>query len=177
MEEKLIFVHWWEAMEEKDVDFFRVLYKWPLKTLKLDAKMVVIAGKSKEDIEQETDRRISVREYLWHPEKHIAASDLVIHRGGYFLLWELASMGIPSICIPSLFGDFGFQNLTRAKNMEKQGTTVVMMDEELTKEELASKIEEILTSKEIWEKMSQAGLDSCKGRGDQVATENCALES
>jgi hypothetical protein len=159
-------------MEEKDVWFFRCCIK-AFKSLGLDARMIVVAGGLKEELEQEIkdDERILIREYIYHPEKYILSSDIVVHRGGYFTLWKLARFGIPSICIPHPSGDFRFQNLARARSMEKWGTTIVVEEKDLEGDRLVSEMMDILSSRERWEEMSQACLEISRQEGSKRAAE------
>ena len=167
-EEKLILVTAGEA-ESNDVDFFQRCIE-VFKRLKLNAKLIAVVGELKEELEgdMKADGRISLREYLWQLDRYMLASDLVIHRGGYFTLWELASVGMPSICVPRLTGDFRVQNLSYAKKMEQYGASVVVKEERM-EEELVEQMKAILTSQERWDEMSQAGLRICQGSGERRA--------
>lgn len=147
-----------EQANASDAEFLIIGVK-AFKNLNPDVggKMVLIAGKFADDILQEIDGvgNISVKDYTHQLDKYMLASDLVLTRGGYFNLWKLANMGIPSICVPRANGDFGKQNLAFARKMEERNFSKVFKEDELSGkqilEQMAKQMETIFVTHISWE--------------------------
>lgn len=143
-----------------------------LELLYFSFQAIVVAGPFSRMFEyaQVSNPNIGVVSYLWDIDIYIAASDLVITRGGHTSLWELAMMGIPSISVPRSKNSWPM-NIKYAENMQKHGTTIMIENESLTALYLAPKIESILTNRNIWNRMSQAGLRFRETNGAKKAAE------
>lgn len=114
----------------------------------------------------ENNRKVIVKDYDWKIDKLIIASDLVICAGTFTTLWELAFLGIPSISIPDAHNPVDNMH---AKNMAKLNITIVVEPKTLNPDALIRKIDVILGSPATWDKMSQAGLNLNKYRGQEGA--------
>lgn len=151
----------------------RIFFKCILKAfqkLNLKGKLYLLSGVFKKEFlkYQLQNEKIIVKDFVNQIEKIMIASDLVITRGGHTTLWELASLGIPSISIPRPLKHNPY-NEKYALNMEKLNTTRTILQNNLNIEILTDEINSILTSKKAWNQMSKAGLKASKNKGNIIA--------
>ena len=150
------------GVELEDERFLRCCVE-AFENLGLLVRMIMVVGRLKAEIESITwmDARIQLRDHLLQSEPYMMASDLVIHRGGFFTIWKLAEMGIPAIYVPRMEEEFRAQIIQMAKNLEKRDVMILMKEEDLSRDALAPLMRGILSSYERWERMSRAASGLC----------------
>lgn len=161
MDERLILVD--PCGVEMDDDRFLRCCCEAFEDLGLLVRMVMVVGKLRAEIEKFTwkDTRIHLRDHLWMPEVYMAGSDLVVHRGGFFTVWNLAGMGVPSIYVPRLKGEFRAQILQMAQNLHDRNVTILVKERELSRRTLAPAMREILFDPDRWDEISSAAVNLC----------------
>ncbi|HID55486.1 TPA: hypothetical protein EYP37_03075, partial [Candidatus Poribacteria bacterium] len=160
MGEKLILVDPF-GVELEDEGFFKCCVE-AFEKLNPFARMIMVVGKLKAEIESVAwkNPRIQLRDHLLQPEPYMMASDLIIHRGGFFAMWKPIEMSIPTIYVPRMREEeFRPQIIQIAKNLEKRDVMTLVKEEDLSGDTLASAMREILHNYERWEKMSRAARE------------------
>ena len=159
MDEKLILVEPC-GVELEDEGFLKCCAE-AFGNIGLPVRMIMVVGRLKAEIESVTwtDARIQLRDHLLQPEPYMMASDLVIHRGGFFTIWKLIEMGVPAIYVPRMEEEFRPQIIQMAKNLEKRDVMILMKEEDLSGDTLATAMREILRSYERWRRMSRAAAE------------------
>lgn len=96
-------------------------------------RLIVLAGNRKDEIAKEFhgDDKILVLGHAYPAAKIWFSADLVINRGGHTTLWELAASGTPSLSVP-FPPQINQLNLFFTRKMEREGTTMVIQEHELT---------------------------------------------
>ena len=98
---------------------------------------------------------IDVREYIDEMHFVMDAADIVICRAGGSTIAELALLGKPAILIPSPYVTNN-QQVENAKQVEKTGGALVMLEGDCTGELLFSAVTSLLEDRESLTKMAQA---------------------
>ncbi len=106
-------------------------------------------------------------EYIYDMPEQMLASDIVICRSGASTLAELASIGKPSVLVPSphVTNDQQYKN---AKLLADKGAAVVMRDNELTAERLESEISDLFSNPEKLKAMGKNVRAFAVDDGDEI---------
>jgi UDP-N-acetylglucosamine--N-acetylmuramyl-(pentapeptide) pyrophosphoryl-undecaprenol N-acetylglucosamine transferase len=91
--------------------------------------------------------------FLDRMELAYAAADLVVCRAGATTVAELTACGLPSLLIPYPYATARHQE-ANARSLQRAGAASVMLDDELTPEELAERIEGVIDHRERLEAMA-----------------------
>jgi len=89
-------------------------------------------------------------------------SDLVIARAGSGTIFELASLGKPSILIPIDKKTAGFHQVMNARIYDLAGACKVLEEENAKPHLLVSLVEDIITNEELMNKMKESALKFAK---------------
>ena len=115
---------------------------------------------------------IIVKPYLHNMPAALAAADMAVFRAGAIGLAELMAKGIPSVLVPYPYATANHQEFN-ARAVEACGAAKVVLDKELTGENLLEIIEHLLVHNEELKKMQQAA----KGLGRPQAAETIARQA
>jgi UDP-N-acetylglucosamine--N-acetylmuramyl-(pentapeptide) pyrophosphoryl-undecaprenol N-acetylglucosamine transferase len=99
--------------------------------------------------------------YMFNIWDGLAASDLVISRAGATAISEIIARGLPSILIPFPFSAGRHQDYN-ARLLENAGASIILNDNNLSKESLLKAINDILTDKDKYLKMREASISLSK---------------
>lgn len=95
--------------------------------------------------------------YIYNMEELMNVADISIGRAGAMTVTEIANLGKPSILIPLPNVSHDHQ-LYNAKVLEKVGAAKIILNEELTAENLNQAIEEIAENQAKMQEMGQNAL-------------------
>lgn len=109
---------------------------------------------------------IIIRPYLHNMPMALAAADLAVFRAGAIGLAELAAKGVPAILVPYPYATANHQEFN-AKAVEAAGAAKVILDKDLTGENLLEEIEKLLISDNGLQAMKKAAKSL--GRPDAAA--------
>lgn len=125
-------------------------------------EVLLVTGKENYDEIAKTKlpKNVKVVPYIEKMGEVLKYTDLIITRAGATIISEITSLGIPSILIPSPYVANNHQEIN-AKDLEEQGASFVIKENEFEGELLLNKIDEILNDKDLHKKMS----DSAKKMG------------
>ena len=88
-------------------------------------------------------------EYITHQMADIfAAADIVISRAGANTIFELAALGKPNLLIPLPIGQSRGDQIQNAASFERQGFSMVLMEDEMTPERLLRDISILYENRE-----------------------------
>ncbi|MFP4015656.1 MAG: undecaprenyldiphospho-muramoylpentapeptide beta-N-acetylglucosaminyltransferase [Halanaerobiales bacterium] len=107
-----------------------------------------------------------LKSYISHMEYAYAVADLVVYRAGATGIAEITAKGIPAILIPYPFAAENHQEYN-ARNLEKHGAAVVILDKDLNGDMLIEKIDSLINDQDRLKAMSRnskkmANLDAVK---------------
>ena len=93
----------------------------------------------------------------------LAAADLVISRAGANSICELLTLRKPNVLIPLSAAQSRGDQILNAASFEKQGFSVVIQDDELTKENLLDAINEVYGDRDAYRKKMETAVteDAC----------------
>ncbi|ADL52085.1 undecaprenyldiphospho-muramoylpentapeptide beta-N-acetylglucosaminyltransferase [Clostridium cellulovorans] len=115
-------------------------------TVKYD--IVHICGKGNIDISIKNNCSYKQFEYVKEELKHyMAAADLVISRAGANAIFELLALCKPNILIPLSKASSRGDQILNAESFEKNGYSMVIQEEDLTKQLLLEKVDKLNISK------------------------------
>ena len=118
---------------------------------------------------------IQVFPYLHDMPLALAAADLAVFRAGAVGLAELMARGVPSILIPYPYATANHQEFN-ARAVEAAGAAVVILDKNLTGENLLRQIDSLLANDQQLEKMKAAAKDLGKpNAAKNIASQAVAL--
>ncbi|NLJ84467.1 MAG: undecaprenyldiphospho-muramoylpentapeptide beta-N-acetylglucosaminyltransferase [Halanaerobiaceae bacterium] len=100
------------------------------------------------------NRHFRLLPYLKEMEYAYAVADLVVYRAGATGLAEITAKGIPAILIPYPHAAENHQEYN-ARDLEKQGAAVVILDRNLNGQVLIEKIEELLADDDRLREMAR----------------------
>jgi len=104
-------------------------------------------------LEIKEDNQLNIVPYIYNMSDVLCTADLVISRSGAITVSELATLGIPSILIPSPYVVANHQEYN-ARNLEKHNAALVILEKELTADILYEKVTTLISNKGELEKMS-----------------------
>lgn len=106
-------------------------------------------------VELERHPYLQVREYIYDMDAVLNAADIIISRAGASTLSEITALGKASVLVPSPYVTENHQE-HNARFLERQGGCRVITEAELTRESLQKNLQEILTKKDVLERMRRA---------------------
>ncbi|MFP4661156.1 MAG: undecaprenyldiphospho-muramoylpentapeptide beta-N-acetylglucosaminyltransferase [Halanaerobiales bacterium] len=108
----------------------------------------------KEGININKSGHYKIKSYITHMEYAYAVADLVVYRAGATGIAEITAKGIPAILIPYPFAAENHQEYN-ARNLEKHGAAVVILDKDLNGRKLIEKIEMLINDHKRLSEMSR----------------------
>ena len=100
---------------------------------------------------------LDVREYIHNMATVMAAADLVLCRGGASTVSELTALGKPAVMVPSPYVTNNHQE-KNCRILERHGGAVVMLEQELSADELYTTARDILADARKRQAMSEGML-------------------
>lgn len=129
-------------------------------------QVIHLCGKGKTDPAYEGTPGYVQIEYCDKEMKDLfAAADIVISRAGANAICELLALRKPNLLIPLSAEASRGDQILNAASFEKQGFSMVLPEEEITKEKLLSKIRELFEKKEEYKRTMSESVT-----GDAVKT-------
>ena len=119
--------------------------------------------KEKHSIEIDNIENVSIVPYIYNMEEIMNIVDLVVCRSGAMTITEIANVGVPAIFIPFPFATENHQEYN-AKVLQKVGAAKIILDKNLTANELNSTITNLVRDKKTLQEMSK--------KANQVAIQN-----
>lgn len=110
--------------------------------------------------------RVRVLPFIDDMASAYAAADLVLCRAGASTLSEIAVCGLPAILIPYPFAAAGHQEFN-ARSIEKAGAAAVLLEKNLTGENLVAAISELLEDAQKRHSMAAAALVIARPKATQ----------
>ena len=95
--------------------------------------------------------------YIYNMEEIMNISNIIVARSGAMTITEISNLGKPSILIPLPNVSHNHQ-LYNAKVLENVGAAKIILNNELTKDNLNSEIEKIISNPEQMKKMEEKAL-------------------
>lgn len=99
-------------------------------------------------------KNASVVPYIYNMQEIMNFADLIVARSGAMTITEVSLLGKPAIFIPYPYATENHQEYN-AKVLENVGAAEIVLDKDLNNSILSSKIQEIITNKELQLKMSK----------------------
>ncbi|MNI76936.1 UDP-N-acetylglucosamine transferase [compost metagenome] len=93
--------------------------------------------------------------YIHNMPEVLACTSLIVNRAGASFLAEITALGIPSVLIPSPNVTNNHQE-ANARQLEKAGASVVILEKDLTGESLYQSVSSITSNGELRRSMSEA---------------------
>lgn len=109
----------------------------------------------KKNIDIENIKNAKILPYIYNMDEVMSISDLVVARSGALTLTELALLGKPAIFIP-LPSSTANRQEDNARVFEKQGAAKIILNSEVTSNNLNEMIESIILDKDKLKSMSEA---------------------
>ena len=119
--------------------------------------------KEKYSIEIDNIEDVSIVPYIYNMEEIMNIVDLVVSRSGAMTITEIANVGVPAIFIPFPFATENHQEYN-AKVLENIGAAKIILDKNLTSNELNSTITNLVENKNALKDMGK--------KANQVAIQN-----
>ena len=119
--------------------------------------------KEKYSIEIDNIEDVSIVPYIYNMEEIMNIVDLVVSRSGAMTITEIANVGVPAIFIPFPFATENHQEYN-AKVLENVGAAKIILDKNLTSNELNSTITNLVENKNALKDMGK--------KANQVAIQN-----
>ena len=95
--------------------------------------------------------------YIYNMEEVMNVSNVIVARSGAMTITEISNLGKPSILVP-LPNVSQDHQLYNAKVLENVGAAKIILNNELTKDNLNKEIEEIIKDEELMKRMEQKAL-------------------
>ncbi len=123
-------------------------------------EVLLVTGKGnyEEFLGYKLSKNVKIVPYIENMGEVLKFTDLIITRAGATIISEITALGLPSIMIPSPYVSNNHQ-VINAKDLEKNGASIVIQENELNKEIIIEKIDEILNNKDLYKKMSSSAKD------------------
>ena len=110
---------------------------------------------SKNNIDINNIKNVKIMPYIYNMAEVMSVSSLVVARSGALTLTELALLGKPAIFIP-LPSNTANRQEDNARVFEKNGAAKIILNNEVTGDNLNNTINEIISDKNVLENMSLA---------------------
>ncbi len=110
--------------------------------------------KEKYQMEIDNIENVSIVPYIYNMEEIMNITDLVVSRSGAMTITEIANVGVPAIFIPFPFATENHQEYN-AKVLQKVGAAKIILDKNLTAEELNSTITNLVSNRQQLQQMSK----------------------
>lgn len=112
---------------------------------------------SSKNMNIENIQNAKIMPYIYNMEEVMNISDVIVARSGAMTITEISNLGKPSILVPLPNVSQNHQ-LYNAKVLEDVGAAKIILNNELTKENLNDEIEKIIKNPELMEKMKEKAL-------------------
>lgn len=121
-----------------------------------DYEVVFVTGKNYYDEYKKIKctENVKIVPYLENMAQVLKKTDLIVSRAGASSISEITALGLPSILIPSPYVTHNHQ-FKNAKSLEERGATVIIEEDKYDSKLLVSKIDEILTNKDLYQSLSK----------------------
>lgn len=97
---------------------------------------------------------VKIEKYIYNMDEVMAASDLLVCRSGALTTSEIGIVGVPAILIPFPYAAENHQYFN-AKTLEDVGGAVIIEEKDLSKEKLASMINDLIANKSNLKQMGE----------------------
>lgn len=116
-----------------------------------------------EQVQKEVEKignpsNVIIKPFIYNMPEVLAGIDLTVSRAGATTLAELTSLGIPSILIPSPYVTNNHQE-KNARSLSENNAAVLLLEKDLTADNLVEQIDSILLKDERLQKMKRAAKD------------------
>ena len=111
----------------------------------------------KNNIDIENIQNAKILPYIYNMEEIMNVSNVIVARSGAMTITEISNLGKPSILIP-LPNVSQDHQLYNAKVLENVGAAQIILNNELTKDNLNTEIEKIIKNPELMKKMEEKAL-------------------
>ena len=112
---------------------------------------------SKKNINIENIVNAKILPYIYNMEEIMNVSNIIVARSGAMTITEISNLGKPSILVP-LPNVSQDHQLYNAKVLENVGAAKIILNNELTKDNLNKEIEKIIKEPELMKKMGEKAL-------------------
>jgi len=106
----------------------------------------------------EQSARLKLVAYFYKISNVYKTSDIVLARAGAISLAEITCFGIPAILVPYPYATNNHQEFN-ARVLESHGAAEVILEADLTPEQLLKKLSHVLLDEKLRQKMSKASID------------------
>ena len=131
-----------------------------LDTLIEDFNIVHICGKGNVDETLRNKEGYCQFEYAGEELPHLfAMTDLMLSRAGANALAEITALKIPNLLIPLSQNASRGDQILNAKSMEKSGYSLVLIEEDLTKDTLIKKLYELRENSDVYKNAMRSAMD------------------
>lgn len=129
--------------------------------LQKDFNIVHICGKNNVDTSLSQTKGYYQVEYVGDELPHLfAVADLMLSRAGANALAEIVALKIPNLLVPLSKATSRGDQILNANSMKQQGYSLVLEEEELTRESLISHIYELYENRETYKTAMQTAMDT-----------------
>ncbi|MCI8347426.1 MAG: undecaprenyldiphospho-muramoylpentapeptide beta-N-acetylglucosaminyltransferase [Bacilli bacterium] len=124
-----------------------------------DYQVIIITGENYYDSFKSMNlpKNVAVVPFLENFIQLLKKTDLIISRAGASTISEITAIGLPSILVPSPYVTANHQYLN-AKELEENGATKLINEEDFSMNIVISAIDEILMNREVYDKMKRNAL-------------------
>ena len=112
---------------------------------------------SKKNIDIDNIQNAKILPYIYNMEEIMNVSNVIVARSGAMTITEISNLGKPSILVP-LPNVSQDHQLYNAKVLENVGAAQIILNNELTKDNLNDEIEKIIKNPELMKKMEEKAL-------------------
>lgn len=99
-------------------------------------------------------KNVEIKSYMYDAPSALAACDIIIGSSGAITIAEITAIGIPAILIPKAYTAENHQEYN-ARALENEEAAKVLLEKELTGDELNKIIEKLVNNKECLRKMAK----------------------
>lgn len=122
---------------------------------KKNYEVLLVTGKSSyEEMKKYGAKNIKIVPYLENMAEVLKITDLIISRAGATTISEITTLGIPSILIPSPYVANNHQEVN-AKDLEENGASYIIKEENLNENILLEYIDKILTDEKEYKRLEK----------------------
>ena len=112
---------------------------------------------SKKKLDIEKIQNAKILPYIYNMEEIMNVSNVIVARSGAMTITEISNLGKPSILVP-LPNVSQDHQLYNAKVLENVGAAKIILNNELTKDNLNTEIEKIIKNPDLMKKMEEKAL-------------------